>query len=76
MGTNGEKYDYRSEMKQDYIKECPFCGAIPEFREAFFGMERIKMEGLVCQNCSICAAWEDSKEAAIKKWNTRVEACG
>ena len=53
------------------IKDCPFCGGKPEFRQWDFDA-RIDV---VCTKCP-CAMWElETEQEAIKAWNTRVP-CG
>ena len=53
------------------LKTCPFCGGMPVIKEVFFGMERFKRYGVVCQKCSICIGFEDSREEAAERWNRR-----
>lgn len=58
-------------MADTNLRPCPFCGSMPKIREAFFGMERFKRYGVVCQQCSICIGWEETEETAVERWNRR-----
>lgn len=54
------------------IKECPFCGCLPEYKKGF-PMENLHM--VICDNrrCGIkpCGMGVTEKEA-LEKWNKRV----
>ena len=57
------------------IKICPFCGKIPEVEERSDSNQVICWK-VKCTNHGICYCapegnWCDSKEYAIKRWNTR-----
>ncbi len=60
-------------MKNDIVKDCPFCGGKAEYNEEWqhehYGFDTPYVE------CSICGVrnFESSKEIAIKNWNTRIE---
>lgn len=53
------------------MKPCPFCGGMPEFREAFYGLGQFKRYALVCRKCLICIGWEESVEEVVARWNHR-----
>ena len=55
------------------LKHCPFSGGeskYDDFADAYYGMD---VPGVECETCD-CRNFANSKEEAIKKWNSRYAA--
>ena len=55
------------------LKHCPFCGHEGTLRSMRFGMEKADRYAVTCTACQIAIGWEESKKAAIERWNRRVD---
>lgn len=62
-------------MKHDqYVKPCPFCGAIPEV-DISLDEDKEQPYYVHCSNpdcpAQECSCWSETLEGAVDKWNTR-----
>lgn len=55
----------------DKVEKCPFCGNDPVIESAIFGRMKTRLYTVQCEHCVFNLGMEDSKEEAVKKWNTR-----
>ncbi|WP_392586891.1 Lar family restriction alleviation protein [Serratia ureilytica] len=55
-------------MRHDNVKPCPFCGARAVTVKELSGHYRAK-----CGRCEAAAAFMDSEQAAIDRWNQRFD---
>lgn len=54
------------------IKGCPWCGAQPIIKAVPAHMQM--NYATICNECGICVGWDETREAALARWNRRAES--